>query len=97
MENLPEVILLRIFRELDFDNLRHVAMVNRQWNRIAYDSSLWTVTNLCGIYVGEEDFTLFVDRIACSVACLDLRSCTGLSSDVLKIILNKCPRLRTLR
>lgn len=97
MEFIPEVILLKIFQYLDFDDLRHAAIVNCQWNRIAYDASLWVVTNLCGLDLGEEDFSFFIDRVSSCVACLDLRSCSGLSSDVLKRILNKCYRLRTLR
>jgi len=97
MDCLPEVILLRIFQELDFDNIRNAAQVNKQWNRIAYDPSIWAVTNLCGLWVGEEEFRLFVKRIAYSVMCLDLRSSTGLTADLLRFILNRCRRLETLR
>lgn len=97
MDKLPEVVILRIFSGLDFDNLRTVARVNKQWNRIAYDPFLWRFVELHGLYLGHEGFSQFFDRIRDSVVCCDLRDCTGLSRDFIFKIVTECSRLKTLR
>jgi hypothetical protein len=97
MNKLPEVIILRCFSELDLDNLRCVARVNKQWNRVAYDPSLWTFIDLHGLSIGHEDFSLFIDRICMSVIYFDLRTCRDVTSEIIQKIVTKCSRLKTLR
>jgi len=39
--NFPEEILLKVFSYLDYQALCRLALVNRQWNRVANDQFLW--------------------------------------------------------
>ena len=97
MEKLPEAVILRIFSELGFDDLRTVAGVNKQCNRIAFDPFLWKFVGLRGHFLGHDGFIHFFERIRESVVCCDLRNCTGLSRDLIITIVKECPRLKILR
>jgi F-box-like len=37
----PDEVLLNILSHLTHDNFLNVRLVNRQWNKVSYDVSLW--------------------------------------------------------
>ena len=96
VDRLPEPVLLQVFSRLMLVDLGRVARVCQQWQRIAYDASLWRKTDLRGRSLSEESFHLFINRISAIVSEMNLGGCT-IPLGVVCEISKKCNQLRSLR
>jgi hypothetical protein len=57
IDDLPEEMILEIFRKLEADKLNQIASVNRKWKQLAENENLWQL--LC-----KRDFSL-VNKLDC--------------------------------
>lgn len=96
IHQLPESILLRIFRFLSLKDLGHASMVSTKWRRIAYDHSLWRDADLRGLDLTTEKSLTLINRIYSNVFRINLSGCT-LTVSLITAIAERCVNLKSLR
>ncbi|XP_031567312.1 F-box/LRR-repeat protein 17-like [Actinia tenebrosa] len=98
-KSLPDAILLEMFRYLSRRELGRVALVNRQWRRIAYDPSLWRTVDLTELFphtMGDEKTLLMLLRTRlASARSLNMAECS-LTPDLAKELSRKQDTLKSL-
>ncbi|XP_032237406.1 F-box/LRR-repeat protein 2-like [Nematostella vectensis] len=98
MDGLPDVVVLKVFSFLSVADLGQVSRVCYQWQRIAYDHSLWKAVNLRRFAgsINEEILTALIrTRFSPQLVTLNLGGCR-ISHEVLMELTRKCKHLRYL-
>ncbi|KAJ7319192.1 hypothetical protein OS493_036481 [Desmophyllum pertusum] len=96
---IPDSVILEVFRYLSKRELGVLAQVCRRWRRVAYDRSLWCVVNFdmndFWPAVDEETLLMLIRTRLSSVKALNLGGCT-LTAKVAKELAKRCHQLRSL-
>jgi hypothetical protein len=101
IHNLPDKILLEIFKYLKLKDLCRLAVVCKKWRLLAYDSRLWMRVSLRpeykGLHVNNVDALvgMFSVRFGTTLRYIELAA-ELITPVVLHELANKCPNLKYL-
>lgn len=96
-DDLPDSIILHIFKHFPLTELFKISLLSRRWLTIAHDKDLWLCTDFSKFYKKTDEFiSLLVDRqLISQVKIMDLSN-TSLNFNILYNITEKCLSLETL-
>eukprot|EP00808_Paulinella_micropora_P024401 g75260.t1 len=96
---LPEDCFIHIFSYLSLCDLSRACSVNRAWNGVSQDPSLWQTLDLSSIFFLVDDrmlgSQLKTQRFR-NLQHLSLEGCTAITSESIHAIRKHCPHLKTL-
>ena len=95
---LPDSLILEIFRYLDKRQLGVVAQVSKRWRRVAYDKSFWRTLDLTAFSQNIDETAMLMmiqTRLASTLNSLNLGP-VKLTAKLAKDLARKCPDLKRI-
>ena len=97
-EQLPDSVILEVFRYLNKQQLGVAAQVSKRWRRVAYDKTFWHALDLTAFSQNIDERTILMliqTRLAPTLNYLNLGPVT-MTAKIAKDLARKCPDLKRI-